>query len=507
MKLKLTLFLFIIFLSTECIWGSQQIETVVFPSEDEIAEAFSLGEISFEQFIVLTELIANQVEPNSFLLEEIPYSLLRFDTLPANPTPTSQEEYFLHQKTIKQNSTEVLIKNQFASYIAEDASSRYQSSIYYTGEQFNYNFILKKEFSGRERFTRRYISFTPTDKRLHITVGNFTKRFGLGGVIGYRGKLLSYSDEIDSESFLFPDYGGFNGVYLLNQMKNYEIHGLTSYSRNDEFSFLTSAIFVQPKSLLPSLIVGWHEIKNRNLHTKFNDVKTSLYKKVKYLRGFISAEAIADFNNQNNSTALIVDGKHKTKQFYITYSFWNYGDAFLNISGGSKTSLISERVELENLQYDFLSKRSNQTGGLLKSKLQISNNWQADLALISSFKNSDTTEFQVFSQLSRKIQTSTKLSFDFLYRNKERNEINNYSPEKKYQSRFMLVHQTDNYYFRNYLLVLDKTDEPTYIGIFSEVKLRTTNYGKVHLWINMSRFNRDTNHLDYFYTFIKTKFV
>lgn len=504
MNKAITFLLLIFFITTENIWGTQQIETVVYPSEDEIAEALSLGEISVEQFFILTELITNRVEPTSFLLEQIPQTLLRIDTINVSAEKPNQIQYFLSKK--HKNIPQVTIRNRYSSYLDENGSTRYQSSLNYKKEQFHLNLILKKEYSGRERFTRRYIAFTSTDKQHNVIVGNFSKRFGLGGIIGYRGKLVSYSDELSSESLLFPDYGGFNGLYTQTNFKNNSLTSVISFNRDANLSVFTKALMLNHKNKnLPSIIIGFHELKNRDINEKFNDLKTSLYKKLEYSNGQISTELIAEFNKQQNSSAVLLEGKHKTNKLYLTYALWNYGESFLNISGGSKTSLISEYVEIENMRYEMLSKRSDQTGGLVKSQVRFASNWQVDVASLYSFKNSDTTEMQLFTQLSRKFQTSTKLSVDFLYRNKERIETDSDRPQKKIQSRLMLVYRQDNFYVRNYISFLNKTDEPTYVGYFSEIKHRSDNYGAIHLWLNFSRMNIESNQLDYFYGFLKNE--
>ncbi len=504
MKKTFTFLILFLILTTELIWGTQQIETVVFPSEDEIAEAFYLGEISFEQFQILTELIANQVEPSSFLLDEIPNTLLQLDTVKTGTNKFYQVRYFIDNSDA--NFSQVTIKNQYASYLDENARSRYQTSVNYNREKFNLNFILRKEYSGRERIIRRYISFTPVGSKDNIIIGNFSKRFGLGGIIGYRGKILSYSDNFDSESFLFPDYGGFNGVYVKKHIGGNLLESIISYQRDSSFSVFTkSFMFRHESKYFPFFIFAQHELTERNSSKSFQDIKTSLYKNFKYTNGYFKTEFVAEFNKQNNSSAILLDGRHRTKRIYLTYALWNYGEAFLNISGGSKTSLISEYVFINEIQSKVLSKRSNQTGGMLKTEIKINPKWKIDIASIYAYKNSDTTETQIFSQVTRKILSSAKLSVDILFRNKERNDITNYIPQKKIQTRLMLVNQTDKFYLRNYISTLKKTDEPLYVGFFSEIRIRPQNYGLIHFWFNFSRFNTDSNRLDYFYGFIKNE--
>ncbi len=504
MKIKFT-FLFLLFLyTTEFVWGIQQIETVVFPSEDEIAEACSLGEISFEQFLILTELIANRVNPSSFLLEEIPRDLLRFDTAKTTSNNLEQMQYFLESRNQKKAS--VTIRNQYSSYLNEEARSRYQSSVTFQKEQFEFNSIIRKEFSGRERFTIRYLAYISQDRKRTVIAGNFSKRFGLGGIIGYRSKILSYSDNIDTESFLFPDYGGFNGLYAKVNKSGYAFQSVISYHRNSNFSIFTNAFMLSDNNKnLPSLIVGLHALKNRSLNNNFYDIKTGLYKNFKYTNGQISTELVAEFNKQNNSSALLIDGKHKSKKLYLTYAFWNYGEAYLNIAGGSKTSLISEYVTIDNIKQSILSKRSNQTGGLIKTKLRVSTNWQIDIASLYAYKNSDTTEMQLFTQLTRKLSASAKISIDVLHRNKNRNKLTDNTSYRKNQSRLMLVYNPDNLYVRSYIQYSHKTDKPRYVGFFSEIKQYSKNYGLLHLWLSLSEINSNTKQLDYFYGFIKNE--
>ncbi len=501
MKYLCTGLILFFIISTEICWGVQQIETIVFPSEDEIVEALILGEISIEQFYILTEIISTGVIQSSFLLDEIPTSLFRVDT---TISQNNQTKYFI--TSVNKKSAFVTIQNRYTSYLNENASTRMQSSVRFDKDDFDFNIILRKEFSGRERFVRRSIAFKPVGNSYSLIVGNFSKRFGLGGVIGYRGKLLSYSDEIDSESLLFPDYGGFNGLYVLKTFDNDTLETVFSYNRDEDFSVFTNS-FMYTHEKFPSVIISLNEIKNRMNNKKFSDLKTSFYKRYKYKSGEISTELVTEFNKKNNSIAFLIDGKHKTIKQYIKYSFWKYGKAFVDISGGSKTSLISEKVYLDtdSVNYMVSSKRSDQIGGLLKQKISLSHQWNIDVASLYSFKNSDTTELQFYGEVLRKIKSKKSLSIDFLFRRKVRNTDNLSTPFDKTQYRLLFIYAPEKLYVRTYLSYIDKTEELSYSGIFSELKYRSNNFGLIHLWLNINRLNYHTNQLDYFYGFLKNQ--
>jgi len=64
-------------------------------------------------------------------------------------------------------------------------------------------------------------------------VGSFTARLGLGTLFGYRGKLMSCSDKINIESLAYPDYGGYNGMYLIGRVEEVEVQFLGSLVRDE----------------------------------------------------------------------------------------------------------------------------------------------------------------------------------------------------------------------------------------------------------------------------------
>ena len=481
------------------IWGTQQIETILFPSEDEIAEAFYLGEISLEQYLILTELISNGVENASFLLDEIPQSLLKIDT-----TDEYQAKYFIESHRDK--TTHFLISNRYASYIEENSRYRNQTSCSYTSQDFLGHLTVKREFSNRQRFTRRYIAYSPENKNYKLIVGNFVKQFGLGGVIGYSGKMLSYSDEVNTESFLFPDYGGFNGLYGQIINDKIGVQTVTSFNRNNEYSLMTFGLSLQPNSkLLPSVITAYNSFENKVVSKSFDDIKLSLYKKFNYTNGNIAIEFGQSINEQKNSTFFLSDGVYKTNRIKIRYGAWNYNSSFFNFSGGGKTSLISEYQYIKSIDYTMLNKRTNQTGAILKSQIPLANSWQLDIAGLYAYKNVDTTETELYGQVTKELNNSLSFSVDLLQRIKTRIETEDGTSETKTQSRFKCRYQTKKLYIRNYFSVLHYTDEPTYTGYFSEIKINSTHYGTIQFWLNASRFNMTTKQLDYIYAFIKNE--
>ncbi len=88
----------------------------------------------------------------------------------------------------------------------------------------------------------------------------------MGTVFGYRGKLFSYSKEIDGENLLYPDYGGSNGGMVHVLTDDIDIQTVATVVRDDDFRLCGGASIVQLKNvpLKPALLFGINRLKNRD---------------------------------------------------------------------------------------------------------------------------------------------------------------------------------------------------------------------------------------------------
>jgi hypothetical protein len=197
---------------------AQELSTFVYPSEDELEEAFYNGEIDFIQLITLQELIQNGIDSTElYLLDEIPNLSYFFDIglLKKSDLSTDQVALYLAKPT-ETDLFKGKIAHNYSTRLEEDGGSRYRT----TGNIIFENnlkaaFRLHREYSGVERIVYRRLEFSPPKGPVQqMVLGSYTIRLGLGTIMGYRGKLLDFSDEINSETLLYPDYGGYNGVQM-----------------------------------------------------------------------------------------------------------------------------------------------------------------------------------------------------------------------------------------------------------------------------------------------------
>jgi hypothetical protein len=211
---------------------AQGLSTVVIPSEDELYEALILGEIDYEQYVLLKEILLIGIDSsNIHLLDEIP-NLSWFGPGPpgrVDSLSTEQETPFCTKGSFGKGFR-VQVDNRY--YRELEASGRYRNNLAVLlspNSHLRASCKLQRDLGGQERIVSRQVRFHSEDGLVReLTLGSDARRLGLGTVFGYRGKLFEFSHELDEESFLFPDYGGSNGLYTRLVRGDWETQVVTS---------------------------------------------------------------------------------------------------------------------------------------------------------------------------------------------------------------------------------------------------------------------------------------
>ncbi|HEX2896751.1 MAG TPA: hypothetical protein VHP63_01710, partial [candidate division Zixibacteria bacterium] len=359
---------------------SQELSTFVYPSEDELLEAFYSGEIDFIQLVTLQEIIRNGIDSsNIFLLDEIPNLAYFFEIRGAEISELAVEQanpYFLEK--VEPGPVRVNLSHYMTTELEEEGDSRYRTSGEISANQeLKAAFRLHREYSGVERFVYRKLEYRPKNGILkRLVLGNYTTRLGLGTIIGYRGKLLDFSNEIDGESILYPDYGGYNGIQA--QMKNKGLEGEAVFSqvRDSAFAIKTfgGSFGHKGKSFSPSVILAMTNLENRIQDKSIDDFKYGLNLHSKYANGYNEFEISAQSGEENSFGTFVTEGGHLFDQGKLDYALWIYSDQFLDLTAGSKAASIRTTSEIEEVDFSYSDKRSGQEGGLFKSTVELSQN-------------------------------------------------------------------------------------------------------------------------------------
>lgn len=488
---------------------TQNLSTEIFPSEDELLQALELGEISFEQFIRLQEIAVIGVDSaTQFLLDEIPnLSYFQRDSASSRPLLQSEQRSGFNRRSRFSNGS---VSWQFYQRLEEKGrgdESRYRfSGDMRPSENWRVEFRVNREWSGRERWVRRtltYSSRTGLLKRLRL--GSFSQRLGLGTIIGYRGKLLAPSAKLDSESFLFPDYGGHNGI--LAELSGSKLSGsaLLSFIRDPEHSLLTlgGRVGAATGKLRPSVVVGLNHVRNRTTGKSLNDFKLGMYSTYRYAEGYASVEVSAQTANSSGFAAIAGEGRHTIGESRIQYAGWIYGDKFLDLSSGSKSATISRRIDLEDTGLSISSRRSGQKGLLMRTRVPLSARWRLHNSLLIGGVNRDSVRTEFSTGFSSVL--SRKLSVEFTYLGKFRSSLagGQNAAAKNQQVRLTTRYKTDRVRLRAYLAHNTRSGRRDFLSALFVARIVTRQLGRYELWSNIARLER--NGLDYWYLYLKAE--
>ena len=472
----------------------------ILPSDDELLESYLIGEITYDEYLLLLDIITNNIHPGKVILsDDIPQNVLEKYTV-VTPEQDYSSEYDYEPK--------FRFKHMYASYLEENARTKYQSNFSYKNKNISSQVVLRRETSGRERFLNRSVTLNDVSTKLkEVRIGNFSKKFGLGLLMSYHGKNVSYSDEIDKESFLFPDYGGFNGLYTDWRYNQYRIQSISSLVRDEEFSFLTNGFSFGKSSREKEISIqtAVTTIKNRNITLSKSDFKSSLYLRKKFNRLHTKTEAAYGYYDNNSQLAVFHENRIRISDLQIDMEGWMYSDEYKDFSGAGRTSLLSEKVILPDIDYTYYSKRTHQEGMEISLSRKLKWRFSGKLTQLYAYKSKDSTELVTYAQLRNKLNMIVTLAYDFSYRQKERFSIS----EGSYIKRIHQITAKFNRYKTATRVALQhesKTGEEPYVGGIFEFRYKPYNFGLTQFWCNFGRYNLTTKRIDYIYMFVRNIF-
>jgi len=504
---KLTILIVLILAGVAC---GQGISSDQFDSDEELYQAYLLGEISYNDYLLIKEILATGLDStNSHLLDFIP-----------------NLAYFLDQKRNRQTKLEIEQEESIVSpkpnrskYIAKVDYRYYQklkkedTSRYHIATQVNINknlqaiFKVEREYSGYERIIYRAIRYKNKHGLLdELYVGNFSKRLGLGTVAGYRGKFLDLSREINDESLLFPDYGGSNGLYVeLSPCNKIEIQSILSYNRDDLHEILTSSTLASIKTgqIELGFITGLDNIKNRSSRAALNNNKLAISSKYKYSHGYTTVEAAFQTGDKRGFGGIVTEGRHYFQNADLRYSLWSYSDNFLDISSGSKAGNITHTEDYEELGLSISTGRTGVEGGLFKTIIELSPEYEMVSSLIYSGIDEDNYNIQYLAGLIRSINEKLSFRLDHIYKTKKRYKDQKETEIIDHRTRLESTFSSGNLSIRGYIGYQTKTGEKNYLSLFLRLRNTNTRFGSLEFRSSLSRIDIKNKMIDYWYSFIR----
>jgi len=409
--------------------ASQDLSTYVSPSEDEWLQALTLGEISYVQYLCLIEIARHGIDSSSlYLLDEIP-NLSYFLNTPVEPnTPLEQEQQRSVTSRVSNRDKGQPIKGRFdyryLQRFEDEEKNWYRSTVRLTySKNLTATWRINRESSGRERIVYRSLGYTRREGYLRsATVGSFTARLGLGTLFGYRGKVMSGSDKIDVESLAYPDYGGYNGMHLIGRVNEVEVQFLGSLVRDESHRLASVGMMVKDRagSFRPGVIVGINELVDRHGRENLRLPMFAVHGEYRYAAGCATAEVAHQIGPEGGALSAVVEGRHRAEIVEIRFAGWVYGDRFRDLTTGSKTGNVYQSYYLEDVDFEYSSKRTGQEGFLMKTIIPLAKDLKATNAVLFAHRNRYNTSTQYSTALIKTLGGNTSLQLDCLWRQKVR---------------------------------------------------------------------------------------
>ena len=483
--------------------SGEELSTRVFPSEDEIRRAFELEIFSYEQYERLLEISQRGVTTNDwYLFNEIP-NLLVVDSIPGNlDTDLSREQRKSFQASRPALRGELSVRS--AHEMDEDPRSRYRTRLtLQLGENWFGTMRLNREFTGRERFVERTIEYRSKVGMIrHVTAGSFSRRFGLGTVIGHPGKRLSHSRKPDVESFLYPDYGGFNGLAFELQQKMWTVEGLGSVTRDDNHRIETLGLLVSRRTgpLQSSIITALTNLTNRLRRMTSHDIKSAINLSYQYERGKVTAELGSQFK-RSTAIALVLEGRHRFSRTELAFAGWTYGKEYCAITSGSRSAGISRQFTMEDVDYCFSDRRAGQRGAILRTVVQFGSAWQLVSALEQAGVSVDTSLTEFLGGLRYQLYPRASIRGDYQYKNRRRSGGSSGSNYFEHRFRLESRFETGGLDGRTYIARSRGDRHGNYWSFFCRLTVQMADGAIIRVWSDMARIK--DSQIDYWYGFVQ----
>ncbi|HWR82358.1 MAG TPA: hypothetical protein VN285_03575 [Candidatus Deferrimicrobium sp.] len=486
--------------------SSQELSTAVYPSEDELLEALQASEIDYYQFLILQEVISHGVDStNSHLLDEIPNLSSLFSTAATAATSLENDQRAgFVGRPARRGGPVRRISHQYSQDMAEDGPSRYRTSCRIgLSKEVLLALNVHREFSGRERVVSRSLTFRNAEHIVReVTLGSFSRRLGLGTVFGYRGKLFEFADHLDGESLLFPDYGGFNGVYVRAVGRNLGSEVLTSVHRDQTHEMVTAggSLSMTKLPFQPEVIVGVTRLSNRVSGQNIDDTKYAVSSVYDYDRGNVRMEGCGQAGERPSWGALVIEGRHYYSAMDLRYAAWAYSAEYLDLTGGSKAANIRTTDSIPEVEFSYSQKRAGQKGGLLKSVARLDH----DLDVVSSFlcagRNADTVNVQFLAGLVKRYGRKYEIRLDYLNKSATR-VATEVSQRVRLEGRMLAEGLTA----RGYVAYTASNERDDYASVFVTVRRSWKDIGTLELWASLGRIDLEQVAVDYWYGYVKTE--
>lgn len=484
--------------------SGQDLSTDVYPSEDELLEALRRGEIDQERYLILLEILREGIDSSTVhLFDEVP-SLAGRQTAQSR-LASEQAEAFRGSGAPGRRFGQV--DYRYTREAGDAGRGSYRTRIrLFPIEHIKLSLALDRSVSGRERWVGRSLRYAGKNGLVReVALGTFSRRLGLGTVVGYRGRMFDCANRYTAESALFPDYGGQNGGYIRLEQGKWRTEGLGSIQRDSAFGLVAAAGMVERKlgRVRVAGIMGVNRLNNRSTGKSLTDVKLGGTTGITYGAGEASMEVTGQVGARAGIGAVVLEGEHRVEGSHVKFAAWWYGEDYLDLSGGSKAGALSAMDSVEVVGYRLRTRRSGSRGGMLRTAVPIGAGMQLETVGIFSAFGRDTARGDMLAAVTREFGRHGQIRGDLLARITRRADGSPEDEDVTRRARLEGRWDERRLATRAYIGHAMTSDGDDYWMIFARVRYGSARLGNVELWMNLGRIAMNRGQVDYGYGYVR----
>ena len=461
---------------------------VELPSEEELRLALDVGDITYDQYLVLMDIVVHGLDSANILqLQDmlIPEWLLSLDSVSVSEVTTVE-------KKAKRTVTSTSLRHRYYLEYDEPCCTWYRSYLNVNISEFaQCRADFAREKSGRERVTGRSIHFTPESSWVQdMTWGTFSARYGQGAVIGYRGKLLDMADELGEESWLYPDYGGYNGVQAVLGAGSNEARFMMSQQRDDEhrLSVVAGTWRMTYGRWIYGAVVSAARLGDRLTDQRVTLPMYSVFVEHRYKSGRLAAEAGVQHGPGYQAPVGVIEGSYRKDDLNVQFAGWAYGDKLIELTSGSRAASMSRSTDVDDVDFTYSARRPGQEGVRLKTSVALSDNWRLMSSALYAGYDRRYRNLDFESEVERKLTSVSSVAFVFQARKRERvSTVDTDRLRWRLESRL----HTGIVRARAYIAVTSESDEERCWSLFGSTRIKLGRENEVEMQVNLARFSDD----------------
>jgi len=423
---KFTICFFILFFVHSCTVFSQTISSQLYENEEDIEEGFSSGELTYDEYIELLDLLREGVAFNSPQKDRLLFlpdlSQSEIDQAPDTSSDIYLSEINLRTYPVAKSFFLPEMLNQTQGRVSIQSRQRFDRNQSYNfiltefklKNKLRFNIQLQKEDSSDPLIKKRGLELSSFPFLKRVVLGNFDKKIGLGLNIGYHPFLKSEGQD-EKNTFLYPVSGRYNGILMESNFGEFSPEFILSKNKKGDYSEELWALNLQfsNRGLNFGILRSEGSLRNLSNHFSFYDRNSSFYLKVKKEKiGFVGEYSL--LNNGGKGWASILTLKNKS--YFLELSGWSYTDNYLHLFGAGLSNPDYTYIEIEDVGYEYPSREIGEKGVMLKSDYLLYHNLLLNFSY-SQWRENNDAPFKLRQKIGLKITLSEKIKtgLEYLY--------------------------------------------------------------------------------------------